>query len=110
MAGSAHSPIPNQAEEHNTWCVIPLPADTPSDVTVHLLRQFARGTAARVVSETDGTLTLEVFLKDKSDSGRVDALVRQAIADAHIAQTVREESAPDITKLVDALITRATGS
>lgn len=109
MLSSTQSSVKGDAGERN-WRAIPLPGDTPPELAVQLLRAVARTKDARLRAQANGILLLEVFVTGEEDFRCVETSIHQALTDSRLLQAIRQESAPEIEGLVNAVIARATGS
>lgn len=109
MPSSTQLSVQSNAGERN-WRVIPFPADTPPELAVQLLRDVARTKDARLRAQGNGILLLEVFVTGEEDFRCVETSILQALTDLRLVQAIRQESALEIRRLVNAVIARATGS
>lgn len=109
MPSSTQSSVQSDTGERN-WRTIPFPGDTPPKLAVQLLRDIAQTKDARLRAQANGILLLEVFVTCEEDFRCIETSVHQALTDSRLVQAIRQESAPEIGRLVTAVIARATGS
>ncbi len=89
------------------WLPLVLCPSLTSHDPAELLLLCSHWLTVRLAPEAKGGPSLEVFCLPGEEHSRALALAQTAAADLSLRQVIRNESDPDISKIVDSVLSRA---